>query len=379
MIYRNNIKTGDRISLLGYGCMRFTRENGVIDVEKAYKEVKYAIDNGVNYLDTAWIYDGSEVAVGEILSRDNLRSKVNIATKLPQWKVMEYGDFDKYFNDHLTRLRTDRIEYYLVHAMGTFNDWKRVVDLGIKDWISNLKANGKIKRIGFSYHGNYENYVKIMNDYAWDFVQLQYNVLDVQLQAGLKGLDFACNKGVGVIVMEPLRGGQIATKLSANVCKFYDQLNSLNHTNRSVANLSLNFVYDHPAVFTVLSGMNDIAHIKDNLQSIDDFKPLTNEQKRIFSLIEKAALDEQAIRCTDCKYCQPCPYKIDIPSVFGAYNNVMADSSNNERKTKFIEALKTKNGFKVTDCIKCRHCEQVCPQGLSIVDDLVLIKEFSLK
>lgn len=377
MIYRKNVKTNDSISLLGYGCMRFSRKDGQIDVDKAHKEVKFAVDNGVNYIDTAWIYEGNEIAVGEILSRDGLRSKVHLATKLPQWSVKEYKDFDKYLNESLLRLRTDTVDYYLIHAMGEMENWQRVVDLGIKDWIAKVKAEGKIKRIGFSYHGNYENYVKIMNDYDWEFVQLQYNVLDIQLQAGLKGMDFAYNKGVSVVVMEPLRGGQIANKLSANVRKLYDKLNSLDNTNRTVANLSLNFVYDHPAVLTVLSGMNDVKHVEDNLKSVDDFKPLTKKQKEIFTEVEKLALDEQAIRCTDCKYCQPCPSKIDIPSVFDSYNGVIADNGRTLAKQKFVEVIKRRKGFQITDCTQCRSCEGVCPQNLEIVKNLQMIHEFA--
>ena len=203
-------KYGNKISALGFGCMRFTQSGGKIDLDKAEKEIMAAYNAGVNYYDTAYIYNGSEVALGEILARNNIRKKVNIATKLPHYLVKKSDSIEEYFTEQLTRLQTDYVDYYLMHMLTDIATWNRMVDLGIKEWIAEKKASGAIKQIGFSYHGNSDMFIKLIDAYDWDFCQIQYNYMDEHSQAGRTGLQYAASKGIPVVIMEPLRGGKLA-------------------------------------------------------------------------------------------------------------------------------------------------------------------------
>ena len=218
MKYRDDMH-GNPISQLGYGCMRFTKKGSNIDIDKAEKELLKAIEMGVNYLDTAYIYSGSEAALGEIISRNNLRDKVNIATKLPGYMIKSMKGIEKTFNEQLARLKTDHIDYYLMHMLTDLQSWEKLCDLGIKDWIEEKKRSGAIRNIGFSFHGNSDRFIQILDAYDWEFCQIQYNYLDETTQAGVKGLHAAGEKGIPVIIMEPLRGGKLVNNLPKNAQK----------------------------------------------------------------------------------------------------------------------------------------------------------------
>ena len=212
MQYRKD-KHGNDLSILGYGCMRFTKKGNSIDLDKAEKEIMAAYNAGVNYYDTAYIYPGSEAALGEILERNNIREKINIATKLPQYLIKNSKGLDKYFEEELSRLRTDYVDYYLMHHLTDVGVWEKLKAAGIEEWIKEKKAAGKIRNIGFSYHGNSDNFIKILNDYDWDFCQIQYNYLDEVTQAGVAGVKAAAEKGIPIVIMEPLRGGKLVNML----------------------------------------------------------------------------------------------------------------------------------------------------------------------
>ena len=253
MQYRPD-RQGNPISLLGYGCMRFAKTGGAIDLDKAEREILRAVELGVNYFDTAYIYPGSESALGEILARNRLRDRVNIATKLPQYLINGTAAIDRYFAEQLRRLKTDHIDYYLMHMLTDLQAWNKLEALGIRDWIDRRKAEGSIRQIGFSFHGNTEMFLKILDAYDWDFCQIQYNYMDETSQAGREGLLAAARKGIPVIVMEPLRGGKLVTMLPERARR----LIGADPKGRSPAELALRWLWEQEQVTCVLSGMNSL-------------------------------------------------------------------------------------------------------------------------
>jgi predicted aldo/keto reductase-like oxidoreductase len=281
MQYRND-KYGEPMSLLGYGCMRFTKKGLSTDISKTEKEIMKAYELGVNYYDTAYIYSGSEECLGEILERNNIRKNVNIATKLPQYLISSKSAIDKYFNEQLKRLRTDYIDYYLMHMLTDISAWENLVKLGIKDWIIRKKKEGAIRNIGFSFHGNSDRFIKILDAYDWDFCQIQYNYLDDVSQAGVKGLKAAAAKHIPVIIMEPLRGGKLVDMLPDQAKKYIE----LYEKKRSAAEWGLRWLWNQPEVTCVLSGMNSIEMVEENCRiasevEIDEFSQAD------FELIER--------------------------------------------------------------------------------------------
>ena len=265
MQYRKD-KYGNDISVLGFGCMRFTKKGSSIDIDKAEKEVMAAVKAGVNYFDTAYIYPGSEAAMGEIIARNNIRKDINIATKLPQYLIVSRKAIDKYFAEELQRLRTDYIDYYLMHHLTDVDMWEKLKKIGIIDWIDEKKKSGTIRNIGFSYHGNTENFLKILNDYDWDFCQIQYNYMDEVSQAGVEGLKKAAEKGIPVVIMEPLRGGRLVNLLPEKAKKLIKE----NEKHYSPAELAFRWLYNQPEVTCVLSGMNSIEMVEENCRTADD-------------------------------------------------------------------------------------------------------------
>ena len=259
MQYRKD-RYGNPISALGFGCMRFTRKGRAFDIDKAEKEVLRAIELGVNYFDTAYLYVGNEACLGEILSRNHLREKVNIATKLPQYKIVSAEGIESCFQEELRRLKTDYIDYYLMHMLTDIASWERLEKLGIRDWIARKKREGAIRQIGFSFHGNTEMFLKILNAYDWDFCQIQYNYMDENAQAGRKGLQAAVEKGIPVIIMEPLRGGRLVELLPEKAKALMER-----HTpRRSPAEWAMRWLWNQPEVTCVLSGMNSLDMVEEN-------------------------------------------------------------------------------------------------------------------
>ena len=358
MLYRPDRK-GRPISQLGYGCMRFTRKGSGIDYEKAEREVLLAIDQGVNYFDTAYIYPGSEECLGRILAENHCREKVYIATKLPQYVLRTAAAVEKTFREELERLRTDYIDYYLMHMFTDYTQWERLRALGIEDWIARKKAEGSIRSIGFSFHGDSQMFLKILNAYDWDFCQIQYNYLDEHTQAGREGLQAAARKGIPVIIMEPLRGGKLVNlpEKARKVLKNY-----------SPAELGLRWLWNQPEVTCVLSGMNSEEMVKENIRVASEAQPghLTGEDLAMVETIKGIIREQEKVGCTGCRYCMPCPKGVDIPGIFHYYN-LMYMEKKAPARFEFARnvGLRKEPGF-ATQCVGCGLCENHCPQHLPI-------------
>ncbi len=373
MQYRIDAKTGKPISILGFGCMRFPRKGAAIDIDRARNMLTDAIDKGVNYLDTAYIYGGSEEALGTILT-PAMREKVSIATKLPIILVKTAADFDKFFNKSLERLKTDHVEYYLIHMISNVATWERLKALGIEAWIAKQKAAGRIGSIGFSYHGGREEFPKLIDAYDWEFTQVQYNYLDEYNQAGRSGLELAAAKGMPVIVMEPLRGGKLVTGLPPKAIDAFSTLTP----RQSLAAWGLRWVWDHPAVTCLLSGMSDEAQVSENIALADTALPnvLTQEQRDVFAQVVTILQEAVKVPCTACGYCLPCPKGVDIPTAFSCYNRVYAEgfTTGLNEYMKNAGVLHTDKNL-ASNCIGCRKCEAHCPQGIEISKEMKLVAQ----
>ena len=366
MKYRPD-RYGKPISQLGYGCMRFTRKGSAIDYKKAEREVLLAMEQGVNYFDTAYIYPGSEELMGRIFAENKCRDRVCIATKLPQYMMRSAAAIDKTFNEELSRLRTDYIDYYLMHMFTDIAEWERLKALGIEDWIARQKSEGRIRNIGFSYHGETEMFLKILNAYDWDFCQIQYNYLDEHSQAGRRGLRAAAEKGVPVIIMEPLRGGKLVDLPD----KAKEALAADSH-GYTPAELGLRWLWDQPEVTCVLSGMNSEDMVNENARIASEAGPghLTQEDLNVVEKIKQIIREREKVGCTGCRYCMPCPKGVDIPGNFYHYNLMYMEKG---RRGRFEFAqnmgLRKEPGF-ASQCVGCGKCEQHCPQHIDIREKL---------
>ena len=362
MKYRPD-RYGNPISQLGYGCMRFTRKGSGIDYEKAEKEVLLAIEKGVNYFDTAYIYPGNEECLGWILEKNHCRDKVNIATKLPQYLLRSAAAIDKTFREELSRLRTDYIDYYLMHMFTDYAEWVRLQNLGIEQWIARQKEEGRIRYIGFSYHGDTEMFLKILDAYDWDFCQIQYNYLDEHTQAGKTGLQAAAKKGIPVIIMEPLRGGKLV-----NLPEQAKQVLASHGKGYTPAELGLRWLWNQPEVTCVLSGMNSEEMVNENIRIASEAEPghLTEEDMEIVAQIRQIIRQREKVGCTGCRYCMPCPKGVDIPGNFHYYNLMYMEKKSSARKEYARNmGLRKEPGF-ATQCVGCGLCEKHCPQHLPI-------------
>ena len=365
--YRKN-RNGEPISILGYGCMRFTRKGSSIDLDKAEKELLRAIKNGVNYFDTAYIYPGSEAALGEILHRNHIRDQVNIATKLPQYLIRTREAIDRYFSEELSRLQTDHIDYYLMHMLTDINAWEKLKKLGSEDWIREKKETGAIRNIGFSFHGNTDMFLKILNAYDWDFCQIQYNYMDETSQAGRKGLQAAAEKGIPVIIMEPLRGGKLVNMLPEKA----KALIRKDPKKRSAAELALRWLWDQPEVTCVLSGMNSLEMVEENcrIASLVQAGEMTDADHRMIAKIRDYINEKLKVGCTGCGYCMPCPHGVDIPGTFRYYNEMYMEKKGTGRKEYVqVVGLRKEPAF-ASQCVGCGRCERHCPQHINIIQEL---------
>ena len=367
MQYRKDRK-GNELSILGYGCMRFTKKGAGIDIDKAEKELMTAYNAGVNYYDTAYIYPGSEAAVGEIFERNNIRDKINIATKLPQYLIGNRAALDRYFDEELSRLRTDHVDYYLMHHLTDVAMWEKLKDVGILDWIQEKKQSGAIRNIGFSYHGNTDNFLKILEDYAWDFCQIQYNYLDEVAQAGKAGLQAAAAKCLAVMIMEPLRGGKLVNMLPEAAKKAMQD----SHRDWSPAEWGLRWLYNQPEVTVVLSGMNSVEMVEANCRTASEAQAgsLTEADFETLEKVKKAIREKERVGCTGCRYCMPCPKGVDIPGIFRCWNTMYTESKSAGR-SQFIQTVGlTREPAFASQCIRCGKCEQHCPQSIPIREKL---------
>jgi len=369
MLYRKIPKTGDELSILGFGCMRLpVKGDGSIDDERAIKQIRYAIDHGVNYIDTAWPYHGgqSEPLVGRALA-DGYREKVRLATKLPSWLIEKREDMDKFLNAQLAKLNTDHIDYYLVHAL-VGELWDNVKKLGVADFLDKAKADGRIKNAGFSFHGAGQDFGRIVDAYPWDFCQIQYNFLDEKNQAGTAGLEYAASKGLGVIIMEPLRGGNLTQTVPPAVKDIWDEA----LTKRTPAEWALRWIWNHPEVTVVLSGMNDESHIRENIRVADQAYPdsLTEADLQLVKRVEKKYRELLKVGCTGCQYCMPCPSGVNIPLCFEEYNNLYLTGNADGEKFMYAARLGGAVALGTPEfaslCVQCGECREKCPQHLDI-------------
>ncbi len=367
MEYRKDRK-GNEISALGYGCMRFTKKGGNVDLEKAEREVLAAIEAGVNYLDTAYVYAGNEVAVGEILARTNTRDKVYLATKLPHYLIKSIDGVEKMFREELRRLQTDHIDYYLMHMLTDIPTWERLKKLGMEQWIRGKLVSGEIRNIGFSYHGNTEMFQKLVDAYDWDFCQIQYNYMDEHSQAGVEGLRYANKKGLPVIIMEPLRGGRLVNLLPESAKELFER----DEEKRTPAELALKWLYDQPEVTCVLSGMNSLEMVEQNVKTACESPVgcLTESDRRLIEQVKEEIAKKVKVGCTGCGYCMPCPHGVDIPGTFRCYNAMYSEGKQGGRKEYLQCTAFRKDTSSASQCISCGKCETHCPQQIPIRKEL---------
>jgi predicted aldo/keto reductase-like oxidoreductase len=338
MQYRRMPKNGDELSILGFGCMRLPVKAGKIDEARAISQIRYAIDHGVNYADTAWPYHAgeSEILLGKAL-QGGYRERVKIATKLPSWLIKSREDMDRFLAAQLEKLGTDHIDYYLVHALNGAT-WDNLAQLGILDFLDQAQKDGRIVNPGFSYHGLAQDFNRIVDAYSWIFCQIQYNYLDESYQAGTAGLQYAAAKRLGVIVMEPLRGGNLGVAVPPPVIQ---ALWNQTEVRRTPAEWALRWVWNHPEVTAVLSGMNDEAQIKENLSIANTAhaNTLTPKELDLVERVSRTYRELMKVSCTSCGYCLPCPSGVAIPICFEAYVNMHMFGTRDEQR--FIYALRT--------------------------------------
>lgn len=365
MLYRKLEKTGDSLSILGYGCMRFPTRKGAIDIVKTEEQIRYAINQGVNYFDTAFPYHGgaSESVLGKVLS-NGLRDKVKIATKLPIYMVNTREDMDRFLSVQLTRLQTNRIDYYLLHNINNKVTWDKMVSLGVLDFLNTAKKDGRIVNVGFSFHGDKALFKEVVDAYPWDVCQIQYNFLDTDNQAGSEGLKYAAEKGLGIIIMEPLRGGKLAGKVPKEVESLWNQSGK----KRPTAEWGLRWIWNHPEIHVVLSGMNDDKHIRENIRIASDATPgsFSPEELELVDKVRDTYRSLMKVGCTGCNYCMPCPAGVNIPQCFMQYN----DKYLFHQKGR-LEYYMWLGGFMslpsyASLCKQCGKCEKLCPQHIPI-------------
>lgn len=353
--------------------MRFPTKAGIIDKDLAHKQMYRAYQLGVNYYDTAYLYHGgqSEGVLGDFIKKCNLEGKVCVADKLPAFLVSKPEHIEKYFNTQLERLGLGKIDFYLMHSLGSFNAWKRLKSFGIEDFIAEKKASGQIGHIGFSFHGRLEDFIEILEDYDWDFCQIQFNYLDENYQAGLSGLKRAAELGIGVVVMEPLRGGSLAAKAPDKVNDIFSKTPAGDGLIHSSAYWGLRWVMNHPEVSVVLSGMNDYKHIEENagVASQSSSGTMTDAEIQVIEEVKKVYHRLMKVPCTACNYCMLCPFGVDIPATFSNYNSKYFFGGNLTlmvqyagRCTGFIG--KKKSGANL--CKNCGKCKTKCPQSIDI-------------
>ena len=357
-------KYGNKLSALGFGCMRFPRKMGSINMEIAEKLIMQAYEGGVNYYDTAYIYPGSEVAIGEIFEKNNIRDKIYIATKLPHYLIKSREALDKLFNEELARLRTDYIDYYFMHMLTDIAAWKRLKSLGIIEWLQEKKDSGKIRQVGFSYHGNSDMFCSLVDAYDWDFCMIQYNYMDEHSQAGRRGLNYAHQKGLAVMIMEPLRGGKLVNNLPEAAKSIFNSYKKC----YTPVQWSFRWLWNQPEITVVLSGMSNVAMVDDNIKTAcsAEIGDLSDEDDKMLRRVACAINSKMKVGCTGCGYCMPCPKGVDIPGTFAAYNRKFAEGWFWAEKEYIMCTALRKKPTSASNCIGCGKCEKHCPQNIEI-------------
>jgi uncharacterized protein len=372
-------KTGLQVSMLGFGCMRLPvigKDNSRIDEEHAMEMIHHAIENGINYFDTAYPYHGfdfskggaSEPFLGRAL-KNGYREKVYVATKLPSWLVHSREDMDRFLEEQLERLSTGYIDFYLLHGLdGT--SWKKLHQLGVLEFLDNALQTRKIRYAGFSYHDEVGLFKEIVDAYDWTFCQIQYNYLDEDFQAGKEGLQYAAGKGLAVVAMEPLRGGTLVNGIPSAAMKVMQQA----APHRAAAGWALDWLWKQPEVTVVLSGMSHRDHVRDNLELARGFSELNWTTKDEVALQRAIGIirELQRVNCTACSYCMPCPEGVNIPRNFSLCNDhhMLNDPAARMRYQRLLS-----DTAKASNCVQCGQCEPLCPQGIHIMDELEYVAE----
>lgn len=371
MQYRTFGKLDWRPSALGFGAMRLPvlgKKAGKINQRVAKRMVRYAIDRGVNYVDTAYPYHqgNSEKFLGRAL-QDGYREQVKLATKLPSWLVKAPEDFDRYLNEQLERLQTSHIDFYLLHSLNE-KTWAGLRDLNVFDWAEGAMADGRIGHLGFSFHDKYEIFQEIVDAYdGWTFCQIQYNYMDEEHQAGTRGLQYAADKGLAVVVMEPIRGGHLAQNIPPDIQALWDSA----PRKREPADWALQWVWHHPQVSLALSGMSTLEHVKQNVASADESGPgtLTGDELALVARVRDRYREKCPIPCTNCQYCLPCPNGVNIPRIFEIYNDAIMYGDDRRAQMLYSWLKEEERG---NQCISCGQCLELCPQQIDIPDWLAL-------
>jgi predicted aldo/keto reductase-like oxidoreductase len=369
MKYRKFGNLDWNVSVLGFGAMRLplvAADTAEVDQPEAIRMMRYAVDQGVNYIDTAHTYhnEQSETIVGKAL-QDGYREKVKLATKLPSWLVEKSADFDRFLNGQLEKLQTEHIDFYLLHALNE-TYWPKLRDLKIIDWSEKAITDGRIGHIGFSFHDEFDVFKEIVDGYhRWTFCQIQYNYMDTEYQAGTKGLEYAAAKGLAVVIMEPLRGGQLTQFIPPSISTIWDKAVKT----RTPAEWALQWIWNRPEVSVVLSGMSNMQQLSENIESADRSGAGTLPQNDL-AIIDEVREEYRRlapIPCTNCKYCLPCPNGVEIADIFRFYND--ATIYDNPRSPRFLYNNLNQDQ-RADNCVECFECEEKCPQGIPISERL---------
>lgn len=380
MLYREMGKTGEKVSILGFGCMHFPTDGREdhIDRKKASALLDFALKSGVNYLDTAYTYHAtsssaggdSELFLGEYLSQNSRREEVYLQTKLPVWLVEKREDMDRCLDLQLKRLQTDSIDFYLLHSVKVRN-WSLMEDMGVLDFLDSAVADGRIKYTGFSSHDNVELFKDVADSYSWDMCLIQYNYLDENVQAGREGLKFAAERDISVAVMEPLKGGVLANHVPLEVQEIWDRA----PVKRSPAEWSFRYLWNHPEITSVFSGMNSMKHLVENVFTALDgeAQSLTAEELGLMDEVKQAYQGKIAVECSGCDYCLPCPNGVNIPQCFSYLNqaSMLDDPTNVHTQYHFM----LKDEEKADNCTKCGVCEELCTQKIPVREKMKLVRE----
>ena len=366
MKYRVNQKNGDNLSILGFGCMRLPHDEAEVT-----RLLRHAVDSGVNYLDTAYMYRGNEALIGKALT-GGYRERVKLATKIPPYLVRKFEDFDRIFNAQLQNLKTDYIDYYMFHMLTDVKVLERMKELGFDRWYEEKHNKGQIINLGFSYHGGSSAFIELIDAYDWDFCMMQYNFFDEKNQAGRSGLEYAAGKGLPVIVMEPLRGGSLVKAMPKQVYQLWDSA----YVKRSPAEWALRWVWNQPGVTLLLSGMTNMDMLEENLRIADDAEPesLTDCDLDLYEKARALIAASTKVPCTACGYCMPCPHGVDIPMCFSLLNDIPIEGKFRSWTKYLMYTGMTTKSMPASRCVKCGVCETHCPQSIAIRDNLDNVK-----